>query len=186
MSKANYPHPASHNKNARKSFGRKPTKLEIVGIIAVIIVAIALLFSNVFQHNPKNNQYTFRKDGELSFVDSTGKNLVKIDIEIAGNDFDRELGLMFRKSMEMKQGMLFIFPEESIQSFWMRNTEISLDMIFVNKERQIVTIAKNTTVLSDQTYRSTKPAEYVVEVDAGFCNNFNVKVGDEIKWKRTD
>jgi uncharacterized membrane protein (UPF0127 family) len=186
MSKTNQLHSASGNKNVRKSFGRKPTKLEIIGIIAVFTIAIILLFSNVLQHKPKENQYVFRKDGELSFVDSTGKSLTKIDIQIAANDFDRELGLMYRKSMGMKQGMLFIFPEESIQSFWMRNTEISLDMIFVNKGRKIVTIHKNTTRLSDQTYKSTKPAEYVIEVDAGFCDNFNIKVGDKITWKRTD
>jgi uncharacterized protein len=186
MNKTNQGSASKQKSNTRKSFGRKPTKIEITGIIAVIIAAIILLFSNVFKQKVQDKEYSFRKDGELSFVDSTGKSLAKIDIQIAANDFDRELGLMYRKSMGMKQGMLFIFPEESIQSFWMRNTEISLDMIFVNKEREVVTIHKNTTRLSDQTYKSTKPAEYVIEVDAGFCDTFNIKVGDKITWKRTD
>lgn len=186
MSKTNQGPGFKQKSNTRKSFGRKPTKIEIAGIIAVIIVAIILLFSNVLRHKPQDEEYTFRKDGELSFVDSTGKVLTKINIQIAANDYDRELGLMFRKKMGMKQGMLFIFSEESIQSFWMRNTEISLDMVFVNKEKEIVTIHKNTARLSDQTYKSTKPAEYVVEVDAGFCDNFNIKVGDKITWNRTN
>jgi len=84
--------------------------------------------------------------------------------------------------MEMNQGMLFIFPEEEIRSFWMRNTYISLDMIFVNADKKIVTIHKNTKTLSDQSYASTEPAQYVVEVCAGFSDKYSIKTGDKINW----
>ena len=90
---------------------------------------------------------------------------------------------MKRKSMEENQGMLFIFPEEKMQAFWMRNTLISLDMIFVSAQKEIVTIHKNTKVLSDQSYPSTKPAMYVIEVDAGFSDRHNLKEGDKISWR---
>ena len=127
----------------------------------------------------------FKKDGVLTFSDSTGKTIAKIDIQIANTDFDRQLGLMFRKSMSENQGMLFIFPQESNQSFWMRNTYISLDMIFVNAERRIIKIHKNTKILSDKSYQSSGPAKYVIEVDAGFSNRFNIKVGDSVSWIRS-
>ena len=68
----------------------------------------------------------------------------------------------------------------------MRNTLISLDMIFVNAQKEIVTIHKNTKILSDQSYPSTKPAMYVIEVVAGFTDKYNIKEGDKISWMETN
>ncbi|OGU89839.1 MAG: hypothetical protein A3K31_13355 [Ignavibacteria bacterium RIFOXYA12_FULL_35_25] len=87
--------------------------------------------------------------------------------------------------MEEKQGMLFIFPDDAMQSFWMRNTLISLDMIFINSNKTIVTIHKNTKVLSDQSYPSTAPAQYVLEVNAGFTAKHDIQVGDHVGWTNT-
>ena len=67
----------------------------------------------------------------------------------------------------------------------MRNTLISLDMIFVNKDKKIVTIQKNTNVLSSQSYPSTEPSMYVVEVVGGFTEKHNIDAGDKINWMRT-
>jgi uncharacterized membrane protein (UPF0127 family) len=92
---------------------------------------------------------------------------------------------MNRESMEEKQGMLFIFPQERFQSFWMLNTLFSLDMLFINKEKEIVTIHKNTTPLSQQSYPSSKPALYVLEVNAGFTDKYNIKEGDKVFWMGT-
>ncbi len=69
----------------------------------------------------------FRKDGELTFLKPSDSSFQqKIDIEIADEDWERSQGLMYRTKMGENQGMLFIFDEEEIQSFWMRNTNISL------------------------------------------------------------
>lgn len=126
--------------------------------------------------------YKFKKEGELTFTDSVGNQIIKIDVEIADNDYERQLGLMNRQSMEEMQGMLFIFPEERFQSFWMLNTLFSLDILFINSNKEIVTIHKNTTPLSEQSYPSSKPAIYVLEVNAGFCERHNIKLGDKIYW----
>lgn len=163
-------------------------KFSIYEILAAIVFAgilIYLFFPNLLKKNEVAEEYMFKKNGELTFLDSTNTSKAKIDIEIADNDFNRQLGLMFRKKMGITQGMLFIFPAEEIQSFWMRNTNISLDMIFVNSENKIVTIHKNTTPQSDQSYRSTQPAKYVIEVDAGFTNQYKINDGDKINWTRT-
>ena len=122
------------------------------------------------------------KEGNLTFTDSLNNPITKIDIEIADNDDDRQNGLMYRKSMETNQGMLFIFPLQEMQSFWMRNTLLPLDMIFVNADKKIITIHKNTKILSDQSYASTEPAQYVVEVCAGFSDKYSLKPGDKINW----
>ena len=84
--------------------------------------------------------------------------------------------------MGENHGMLFIFPAERYQSFWMLNTLFSLDMLFINSKKEIVTIHKNTTPLSQQSYPSSKPAIYVLEVVAGYTDKFNIKEGDKIYW----
>ncbi len=147
---------------------------------------IIIIFNN-FIKSPKEEMqfYTFTKDGELIFSDSLGNTKVKIDIEIADDEYRRQLGLMNRNEMDEKQGMLFIFPRQDYLSFWMRNTFISLDMIFVDESKTIVTIHKNTRILSDTSYPSAKPARYVVEVVAGFTDKYNIQIGDKIDWMGT-
>jgi uncharacterized membrane protein (UPF0127 family) len=154
----------------------------VAGIIVILLIAFFILKEFIFVPKSEMTEYNFTKEGELVFSDSTGFQKAKIDIEIADDDYQRELGLMNRKSMQENQGMLFIFPFERYQSFWMRNTFISLDMIFVDANKTIVTIHKNTQVLSDQSYPSSKPAKYVVEVIAGFSDKNNIQVGDKIEW----
>ena len=158
---------------------------KIAIIVLILAFAAFMVINNFFPGEKNDNEFVFKKNGVLTFSDSAGNTKAKIDIQIANTDFDRQLGLMFRKSMSENQGMLFIFPQESIQSFWMRNTYISLDMIFVNADKKIITIHKNTKILSDQTYRSTGSAKYVIEVDAGFSGRFDIKVGDSVSWIKT-
>jgi hypothetical protein len=171
---------------SRKKETQKKLKLSpplIVLVIVIIAAAGYLIYDNFFKSKVTEVQeYFFTKEGELSFTDSTGNLIKKVDLEIADSEYDRQLGLMFRRSMTENQAMLFIFPYERIQSFWMRNTNISLDMIFVNKDKKIITIHKNTRILSDQSYPSSEPAMYVVEVIAGFTDKYNIKVGDRIEW----
>lgn len=91
---------------------------------------------------------------------------------------------MFREKMEDGQGMLFIFPSEEPEGFYMKNTIIPLDIIFINSKKEIVKIYKNTTPFSEQDLPSLKPAVYVVEVNAGFTDKNNIKEGDFIDWRR--
>ena len=173
----------NRNLSNRKKASTNYNKIfKIAVLILIIAFAFFMIINNFFPGIKSNNEFMFKKDGTLTFIDSSGNAKAKIDIQIANTDFDRQLGLMFRKSMDENQGMLFIFPQESIQSFWMRNTYISLDMIFVSIDKKIITIHKNTKTLSDQSYSSTGPAKYVIEVDAGFSDKFNVRVGDKVSW----
>lgn len=164
----------------------KPNAVKVTALIVLIAVAAFIVINN-FTNNtePEVKYYTFKKEGELTFTDSLGNTKIKIDLEIADNEYERQLGLMNRKSMEENQGMLFIFEFERMQSFWMRNTLIPLDMLFINKEKEIVTIHKNTKTLSAQSYPSAAPAIYVVEVVGGFTDKYNIVVGDKIFWMGT-
>ncbi len=124
----------------------------------------------------------FKKEGTLCFFNSKGDTLSNIDIELADTENKRMQGLMYRKSMEEHQGMLFVFTIEEPQSFWMKNTIISLDIIFVNMNRQIVKIQKNATPFTTDPRPSVLPALYVVEVNAGFTDKYSIKEGDKINW----
>jgi hypothetical protein len=127
----------------------------------------------------------FVKQGELRFLSADKKEITKIDIEIADKEETRTQGLMFRKSMRDDVGMLFLMPKEEMQNFWMRNTYISLDIIFIDKDKKIVTIQKNTNTLSDKEVPSSKPAFYVLEVNAGYSDAYKLKEGDYIDFKRS-
>jgi len=154
-----------------------------IGIATIaLMVVLVFVLNNCQDETTDVHYYKFKKEGELTFVDSVENPIIKIDIEIADNDYERQLGLMNRQSMEEMQGMLFIFPQQQFQSFWMRNTLFSLDMLFINSNKEIVTIHKNTTPLSEQSYPSSAPAIYVLEVNAGFCDRHNIKLGDKIFW----
>lgn len=125
----------------------------------------------------------FRKDGELAFLSSDKKETIQnIDIEIVKDEKAIQQGLMYRKSMDENRGMLFMMPEMSPQSFWMKNTHISLDIIFINRNRQIVTIHKNTEPFSEKSLPSSQNAQYIVEVNAGYCDKHGIKKGDFVKW----
>lgn len=126
----------------------------------------------------------FKKEGELQFLDPDGKQIVAIDIEIADDDARREQGLMYRPSMEDRNGMLFLFDEEEPQSFWMKNTIIPLDIIYVNAQKEIVHIAQNTQPYSEKAIPSGAPAQYVIEVNAGFSAEYGVHEGDRVEWTR--
>lgn len=111
------------------------------------------------------------------------KPLAEIDIEVAADDESRAKGLMWRRSMQEEQGMLFIMEEQEVQSFWMLNTYIPLDIIFADEQKQIVTIRSHTVPQSLQPVTSDKPALYVVEVNAGFCERNGIEVGDIIDFQ---
>jgi uncharacterized membrane protein (UPF0127 family) len=129
------------------------------------------------------NPPVFKKEGELRFYDGqSNQKISEIDIEIADNPFDRALGLMFRPEMADTTGMLFIFDNEEIQAFWMRNTIIPLDILYVNAKNEIVDIYKHTKVKSDLSMPSSDPALYVVEVNAGYCDKHGIEEGDLVEF----
>jgi uncharacterized membrane protein (UPF0127 family) len=125
----------------------------------------------------------FRQDGILEFLSPDGSVCALIGIEVADDEAERAKGLMWRTILADTEGMLFIFDEADFRVFWMRNTFISLDIIFVSADRRVVNIAKQTEPLSDRLYRSEKPAQYVVEVVAGFCDQKGIRQGTEISWQ---
>jgi uncharacterized membrane protein (UPF0127 family) len=178
---------------------KNKTKLSTKNIFFTVIilgVIVSLLFLFLFPGKPKrkkadnsipplyvNAEPKFKKEGELNFQSNDSKAIkAKFDIEIADNDESRMQGLMYRKSMAENQAMLFLFDYCSPQSFWMKNTHISLDIIYVNDKFEVVSIQKNTIPFSEASLPSFKPAQYVIEVNAGLSDKLGICEGDKVKW----
>ena len=131
---------------------------------------------------PQTANIPFTEEGSLAFKRSDGSDITSIRIEIADDDSTRTRGLMQRTEMPADGGMLFIFPNEQQRSFWMANTPLSLDMLFVTRDGEIVDIAKYTRPLSPENVTSQVPATYVVEVKAGFTDTWGISESDRIEW----
>ena len=129
-----------------------------------------------------SNPPQFRKDKTLKFIDINEKTLFQIDIEVVKTDEERMRGLMYRNGMAENRGMLFVMEVEKQQSFWMHNTIMSLDIIYINKKYEIVDIYKHTKILDDTSLPSKAPALYVVEINAGLCSKYGIKIGDKVQF----
>lgn len=106
---------------------------------------------------------------------------IPITVELATNDFERNRGLMNRTDLCENCGMLFIFPDEDYRTFWMKNTLIPLDIIFINEEKRIVNIEEDTKKnQTEELYSSESKAKYVLEVNSGFCQKNNIDIGNTL------
>lgn len=115
----------------------------------------------------------------ISFPDAPGQP--EIEVELARLDIERERGLMYRTSMAESAGMLFVFERPSVHTFWMHNTCIPLDMMFVAEDGFITGILENVPTLNDDARSIRCPASYVLEVNAGWSRKHGVKAGQRIK-----
>ncbi len=126
----------------------------------------------------------FQNQGELRFLDKSGNLLFAVNIEIADDVAKRTQGLMYRDTMAETEAMLFIFPDEAEHSFWMKNCILPLDIVYVNADKRIITIQRNAVPYSEASIPSNGPAQYVVEVNAGFCDRHHINPGDHLQWTR--
>lgn len=110
-----------------------------------------------------------------------GKAAPSVTVEIADSGSARQRGLMLRKSMPENKGMLFVFEERKVQEFWMHNTCIPLDMMFIDKDGFITGIEENVPTMNDNTYSSGCSSTYVLEVNAGWSRSHGVMPGQFVK-----
>lgn len=110
-------------------------------------------------------------------------NGVTIKAELAKTDAQKAAGLMNRTQLGRYSGMLFIYNNEAQRTFWMRNTLISLDIIFLNAEKEVVSISAQTTPnQTDKLYYSMFPAQYILELNAGMAEELELKPGNTIEF----
>tara|TARA_R110002049_G_scaffold174490_3_gene341699 strand:- start:744 stop:1220 length:477 start_codon:yes stop_codon:yes gene_type:complete len=129
----------------------------------------------------KQTEVTFKKEGELTLFKSDSTQ-VALHIEIADTDFDIQTGLMYRDSMKDNQGMLFVFDDEQPRYFYMKNTRIPLDLIYISKNKRIVSFQKNAQPFDESSLPSNVPAKYVLEVNGGLVDKWGLNVKDSMNY----
>ena len=142
----------------------------MIGKLAVVIFLWVFLISACAAENPK----------KICFKDSC------VLIEIADTEGSRARGLMFRDHLAQDSGMLFIFPFEDIHGFWMKNTLISLDMIWLNKDLRVVDIKSFVPACITPECPSYTPevkAKFVLELNAGSADSYKIKINDKAHLK---
>ena len=151
---------------------RRTLIAQSIGLSVVLMAVVAIVTLGLRSHAAGVG---------LSFIAPDGKPRGgKIMSEVVAAPKTREVGLMYRKELPLDSGMLFIYPKESVQSFWMHNTYVSLDMIFLDKDRVVVGFLENVPTLNDAPRKIDKPSMYVLEVPAGMVAAHQIGVGDKL------
>lgn len=110
-------------------------------------------------------------------------NNTEIAIEFATSSQEKSRGLCCRDTLPENQGMLFVYDRPGDYGFWMKDTRIPLDMYWINQEKEIVHIEHSVVPSSyPKSYRSPKPAQYILETNAGFAKQHNIQVGDPVSF----
>jgi uncharacterized membrane protein (UPF0127 family) len=116
-------------------------------------------------------------------IQTQEKRELAFQVEVADTPAKRELGLQYRRDLGADRGMIFLFPRESHHSFWMKNTPIPLDMIFINRDRKIVGIVERAVPFSTDSRSVPAASQFVLEINGGLAGRYGVKVGDSISFQ---
>jgi uncharacterized membrane protein (UPF0127 family) len=141
-----------------------------------IFLRIILLFLVVFSSFVINSIV----QAETIVIQGPNDRHFQFSVEIAQTAYQRQKGLMNRISLSDESGMLFIFDHDQYVSMWMKDTLIPLDMIFIDREGTIVSIAKKTIPLSLTHINSNAEVRAVLEIKAGLCETYGIVLGQKI------
>lgn len=154
-------------------------------LVLLILFCLALVSCQTqTKKEIKTTEVSFKKEGELNIYKGDSLKVGNIDIEIADNAYERQTGLMYRTTMKKTQGMLFVFENESPRSFFMKNTSIPLDLLFINSDNIIISSIENAAPMSEESLRSQGPAQYVLELNAGMIDLWKLQNGDRIEFTK--
>ena len=153
------------------------SKVFALGMSKVKILIFILLSFFICLSQISSSQEKF-PTGELTI--KTKEASYNFDIELALDDSHRQYGLMFRKNLPEMNGMLFIYDDKKRISMWMKNTFISLDILFITENGKIMRIAKSQKPRSLSLIRSRGEAKAVLELNGGLADKLDIEVGDEI------
>jgi uncharacterized membrane protein (UPF0127 family) len=147
-------------------------------IFLIAVVAVGYFAVQTFMAQAHAGEFVKAK-----FVTSAGTPTMEFSLELAVTTPARTKGLMFRRIADLppERGMLFIFPDETVHSFWMKNTLVPLDMIFVDASRTIVGIVANATPLTMEPRTVGKSSKYVIELVGGTAKKIGIAAGDKVE-----
>jgi uncharacterized membrane protein (UPF0127 family) len=123
-----------------------------------------------------------RSEPRVSIVARDGRETT-FQVEIADTPAKREMGLQYRRELATDRGMIFVFAREEPHSFWMKNTPIPLDMIFISADRKIVGIVENTAPFSLDARGVAADSKYVLEINGGLSRRYGFTAGDPVRFE---
>jgi uncharacterized protein len=132
---------------------------------------------------PRSRQQSAAHSQPAVLVRSVDGRELRVPVELARTPQERSRGLMYRKSLPAGQGMLFIFDFEEVQRFWMKNTLIPLDMIFIDRKKNIVGIVEQAAPQTMASRYVDEPSIYVLEVSGGWCREHGVVPGSTVVFE---
>ena len=130
----------------------------------------------------RGEEEAIRRDASVVLYSADGREITRIDVEIADTAPARKRGLMGRMLPSDETGMLFVFPDSAPRSFWMRNTPGSLDILFADSQRRIISIARKTEPFSQVSIPSRGAARYALEVRGGFASRWGIVAGARFEY----
>jgi uncharacterized membrane protein (UPF0127 family) len=150
------------------------------------VQGILLPLSFLFVFTTSCYSAELRNDATLYFLSGDLTQSEKIQVQIARSQEETSRGLMYRRTMPDSQGMLFVFEGMTERSFWMKNTYLSLDMIFIDDSGKVVHIIPEVPPLSRTSRKSKFPCKYVLEVNAGRAKSAGITIGSMMKSVPSD
>lgn len=156
-------------------------------LFTVLFISVLLLQSCKTESKKeiKTEAISFTKEGVLTILkQETDSILTQLDIEIAESEYETQTGLMYRESMEDNQGMLFIFPDVAMHSFYMKNTQIALDIVYIDESLKIASFQRDAQPYNETGLSSKVPVKYVLEINAGLSERLGLDIGDAISFTK--
>ena len=150
-------------------------------VTAILVVFIIILFFGiVYNYNTEEKDELELPKEEMNLVRIKDKAII---VEIANSQAEHRIGLMNHNELEKDHGMLFIFEEEKIHSFWMKNMKFSIDIIWIDSNEYIVHIEKDLQPCEDDCviYAPEKESKYVLEVESGFTDEHKINIGEPLE-----
>ena len=145
----------------------------------VIFLLSLFILEGISKGDYRNNDSKYQSNIVVKIKDKS------FLMDIAKTSKERKLGLMYKKSLDLNKGMIFIYNKEKKHPFWMKNTMIPLDIIWLNKSKQVVYISKNTQPCKQNDCLGIKPnrrAIYVLEINANLSDKLGLSIGDLIEF----
>jgi len=145
-------------------------KKNLALILLIFLIILSAFFVSIFKQKNMNK-------GKACFKANC------FDVDLAVSLREKEKGLMFKDILDINKGMLFVYDDEGAYSFWMKNTKIPLDIIWINSKSEVVYINANTQPCDEVNCPAINPgnnAKYVLEINAGMADNIGLKINDKL------
>ncbi len=153
----------------------------LINKVMIVLVGLSIIFFTIMLFIKTN------KEEEPVTLEIEFNEKFSINAEIADSEYLRSRGLMFREELDEKKGMLFVYDTEVKNGFWMKNTKIPLDIVFLSNDFEIVYILDNVQpciTANCESYMPDKFYKYAIEINGNLCEKYDIKLGDRVKFDR--